>query len=322
MAHNLNIHNDRASMMYYGETPWHSLGTKLDKPATAEEAIKAAQLDYEVKKQSIYIKQPSAQKVETHFATVRMDTGAVLGVVGKQYEVIQNVDAFSVFDALVGKDEALYHTAGALGQGERIWILAKLPDYIKLGKSDIVDKYMLLVNSHNGWCSLKVKITPIRVVCENTLSFALRDQNNEVNIRHTKNAADRMEQAHKVLGLVNVVYKDLETIFERMSLRKLKEKDLLDYVKKLITDNEDGEVSTRRENDREKILELVEVGAGHELSTAKGTLWGAYNAATEFVDHIKPGRNGDDSRLASMWFGSGEKFKVKAFETAVELLKN
>ena len=172
MSHNLNQANGKAAMMYVGEVPWHGLGTKLDKPATAAEAIEAAGLNFTVEKWPMRTQRGSLP-VNNHFATVRTDTKEVLGVVGSRYEPIQNKDAFTAFDSLVGEGEAIYHTAGALGKGERIWILAKMPDYIRINGNDIVEKFLLLTNTHDGTSVVRVKLTPIRVVCENTLSIAL-----------------------------------------------------------------------------------------------------------------------------------------------------
>ena len=142
MSHNLNETNGRVSMMYVGEVPWHRLGTKLDRPATAAEAIDAADIGFQVERVPLAT-EPGRLSVETHFATVRTDTNQVLGVVGSRYVPIQNRDAFTTFDALVGEGEAIYHTAGALGKGERIWILAKLPDYIRVNGNDAVEKFLL-----------------------------------------------------------------------------------------------------------------------------------------------------------------------------------
>ena len=321
MSHNININNGKAAMFYVGETPWHKLGTRLDNPATSKEAIEAAGLDYAVEKVSLeaVVNLIDRKPVNNHFATIRTDTNDVLGIVGKRYTPIQNKDAFTFFDALVGQDEAIYHTAGVLGKGERIWILAKLPDYIRIGKDDLVEKYLLLTNSHDGSSLACAKLTPIRVVCQNTLSVALAGSDQEVRIRHTANAHTRLEQAYKLLGLSNVLYHQLEAIFNRMALTHISDKELVDYVKVLIPDNPDAEHQTRRERMRSTILELHESGTGAEMS--RGTLWGAYNAIAEYTDHIQ--RTKDTSaHLRSIWFGGGERFKVRAFALAGSMLRN
>ncbi len=320
MSQNLNIHNGRASMMYVGEAPWHKLGTPLPKLATSAEAIQAAQLDYRVEKKPIQamLNGKSRAPIHDHFATVRLDTGCVLGVVGSRYSVIQNRDAFAFFD-FVGKDEAIFETAGALGNGERIWVLARLPGFIKVRGKDIVKKYLLLTNSHDGTSLVRCKLTPIRVVCSNTLSTALSGSEVEARIRHTPNATENLVEAHKVIGLSNDLYDQLDYIFNRMALRRLTDKELLEYVETLMPDNDAAESTTRTENIRSAILNLHESGAGAELS--RGTLWGAYTALTEFTDHVQHSSN-PDRRLKSVWFGSGERLKQNAFVLAQKMLNN
>ena len=132
MAHNLSISNGEASMFYVGEPPWHGLGKRLQSPATAAEAIKAAKLNYEVMKcPLIAVHEDAALSVRGKFAIVRKDLWGqkecpVFGIVGKDYRILQNSEAFEFFDPIAGKGAAIYHTAGALGEGERVWILAKL----------------------------------------------------------------------------------------------------------------------------------------------------------------------------------------------------
>ncbi len=318
MSHNLFIKDGKANMFYVGETPWHKLGTKLEHPATAREAIQAAGLDYKVQLKPL-LTTINRKRVEVtgSFATVRMDNGTILGVVGNRYEPIQNKDAFTFFDAIVGDDEAMYHTAGVLGQGERIWILAKLPGYIRVNKEDIVSKYLLLTNSHDGSSLARAKLTPIRVVCNNTLSVALQGSEQEIGIRHTVNAKVRLEEAHKLLGLTNHLYEQLDTIFKKMALTKVTDKQLLDYVQTLIPSNPEAQYQTRNENIRDAILELHEVGQGAELS--KGTVWGAYNAVTEYTDHVQNSKD-SSKQLKSIWFGGGEKLKLKAFNLAQKII--
>ena len=307
-------------MFYVGSPPWHQLGVQLQNPATAQEAIQATGLDYKVKLKPVKtIVNRKHRIVPNTFATVRTDTSEVLGVVGSRYEPIQNKDAFSFFDALVGSDEAIYQTAGVLGKGERIWILAKLPSYIRIGKNDIVNKYLLLTNSHDGSAVVRAKLTPIRVVCSNTLSVALSGNEQEVRIKHTPNAVHRLREAHKLLGLSNHLYLQLDSIFNKMALKRITEKQLQQYVKTLIPSNPDAQHQTRNENIREAILELYESGQGADMS--RGTLWGAYNAATEYTDHVQSSRN-PNKQLSSMWFGSGEKLKLRAFALAQKMLTN
>jgi Domain of unknown function (DUF932) len=157
MAHNIYIDDGRASMMYAGEAPWHGLGTDVSQNVTAAEAISAANLDWEVAKLPLYATNGMhGVQVEGKYATVRADKLGkpdcrTFGIAGESYTPLQNKDAFAFFDTIVrDKKAAIYHTAGALGNGERIWILAKLPNSIRVAGKDIPDKFLLLSNSHNA----------------------------------------------------------------------------------------------------------------------------------------------------------------------------
>jgi phage/plasmid-like protein (TIGR03299 family) len=320
MAHDINEVNGKASMFYFGDVPWHGLGQKLEKPATAAEALIAANLDYTVEKRALYVMgtDKKMQVVKSRSAIIRTDTHDVLGTVGRKYTPIQNRDAFAFFDPLVDKDEAIYHTAGALGSGERIWILAKLPGYVKVNGKDLVDKYLLLYNTHDGTSTIRVKLTPIRVVCNNTLSCALTGSEQEVHIRHTANAQVRLDEAHKVLGLANDLYKQLDEIFSGMVLKKITNAELLAYVTALIPDNPNADKSTRTEHIREGVLELVENGKGN--APYRGKLWGAYNGVVEYVDYARGKSKAAEKRLNSVWFGTGDRLKKAAFDLAVKMI--
>jgi phage/plasmid-like protein (TIGR03299 family) len=321
MSHNLNFFNGRSSMMYVNEAPWHGLGQRLDHPATAEEAIEAANLDYTVVKKPLQAVINGKRRIDVpdYFATVRTDTQDVLGVVGSRYSPVQNRDAFGFFDSLVGQNEAIYETAGALNKGEKIWILARLPGYIKLLGRDVVQKYLLLYNSHDGSSMIRAKLTPIRVVCNNTLSVALAGMEQEVRIKHTPSALEKLEEAHKLLGLSNSVYDLLDTIFKRMALTKVTDKQLIQYVEALVPDNPESESKKRTENIRETILSLHQ--DVEDAKAIRGTAFGAYNAITEYTDHVIATKD-PNRRLNSAWFGSGERLKVKAFQLAQDMLLN
>ncbi len=321
MAHNLELdQNSQASMFFTGDVPWHQLGRRLSKPATAAEAMEAARLDYKVVKRPLkaIIHARHFADVPNAFATVRTDTNVVLGVVGSRYQPVQNKDAFNFFDPLVDRDEAIYHTAGVLGRGEKIWLLAKLPDYIKVGpKNDPVEKYVLLYNSHDGSSHIKVKMTPIRVVCNNTLTAALSGADAEVRIKHTASATDKLREAHKVLELTNQLYKELDYIFNRMALRKVTPTQLVEYCKTLVPDNAEAESNTRTENIRNQIIRLHDDTPSAAMH--RGTLFGAYNSITELVDHAQT--TDSSKHLRSIWFGgSGEQLKRRAYQLAESML--
>ena len=212
MAHNIhfNEQTDKHSFFSVKEKAWHGLGQIVDNYPTSAEAIRFAGLDYLVEKRPMLtvgktsnLSQEPLQtafreiRVPDYFATMHMDTEDILGVVGKDYEVVQNVDAFSFFDSIVGGDGIQFETAGALGKGERIFITAKLPDYMIIGKDDFIEQYLFLTTSHDGYGSITAAFTPVRIVCNNTLNAALRSCSNSIKIRHTANARERLDQAHK-----------------------------------------------------------------------------------------------------------------------------
>ncbi len=315
--HHLRIPRTPSPYPIVQPSPWQDFGTDLDNPATAREAIEFAGLDYTVVKKPMreFAEPNHPGDVSDHWVTVRTDTGEVLGIVDESYEPVQNRDAFAFFDTLVGSDEAIYETAGVLGRGERIWILAKLPGYIKVNRKDIVGKYLLLSNSHDGSSLVRVKLTPIRVVCNNSLTAALQGAG-EVHIGHTANAAEEMKQALSLLGLTNSLYEELGAIFNRMALTKITDKQLLDYVQTLVPDEGEGDDTGENKAIRDAFLALHESGQGADLS--RGTLWGAFNCVSEYTDHRMEGDPG--SRLESMWFGRGEQLKLKAFQLAGKMM--
>jgi phage/plasmid-like protein (TIGR03299 family) len=199
MAHEIAIVDGKASMMYTGEPPWHGLGTRLDAPATAAEAIVAAGLDYQV--ELARLATVDGIPVPQRKAVIRGDTQEPLGVVGNNYVPIQNRHCFNFLDAVVADGGLRYHSTGALGRGGRVWMLAKLPDVLRVGSTDdIVDRFLLLSNAHDGTASLRCFFTPIRVVCANTLALAHNNGRGEgVAIRHVGDLAGKVRQAQEVM---------------------------------------------------------------------------------------------------------------------------
>jgi len=296
-------------------SPWHNLGIELNHPKTARDAIKMAGLDYTVMKKPLKVETGSNQDT---YVTVRKDTDEVLGYVNSSYKPIQNIDAFTFFDALVAEKKAVYETAGVLGKGERIWILAKLPGHINVHGNDMVNKYLLLINSHDGSLHFRMKHTPIRVVCNNTLTSALQGAG-EVQFNHTPDAVSDLEQAVKMLELSDSLYEQLDSMFNFMAVTKITDDQLQEYVGAIIPDNEEGQNNARTENIRNSVFQLHESGRGSDL--ARGTLWGAFNSITEYADHVM--MDGDSAtRLNSILFGRGEQLKLKAFHLAKQFMHN
>ena len=245
MAHNLNFNEQTGKYNFFSvkEKAWHGLGQIVQDYPTSAEALKFAGLDYTVAKRKLFtydnnneiadddieMKTPEIE-VPNYFATIRTDNETILGVVGKDYQVVQNVDAFSFFDAIVGGDGIQYETAGALNKGEKCFITAKLPDYIKVGKEDLIEQYLFLTTSHDGSGSITAAFTPVRVCCQNTLNAALRYQSNAIKIRHTTNAKERLEDAHKLMGITNQLSNELEGIFNQWAKVRITDPE----VKKLI----------------------------------------------------------------------------------------
>lgn len=311
--------NENKRVFAVGQT-WHGLGKVVDNAVTAKEAIQLAQLDYPVIKRPLFV---DNREVENHIAVVREDTKNVLGIVSKKYEIIPNVNAFSFFDTVVGEGQAIYHSAGALGLGEKIWILAKLPNDILINKDDIVEKYLCLANSHDGKSALRLYFTPVRVVCQNTLNLSLQDAKNGISIRHSGNVGTKVDEARRILGISINYYNQFETLAKQFENIPMTTETVGNYFDKVLKINEDEkETSTRKENQKDELFQLFENGKGQKLGN-RHSLWKAYNAVTEYVDHFATIKNVDEvptNKLKSIWFGNGAKVKENAYNEAVALV--
>ena len=322
------------SMFYVGSdgVPWHGLGTRLDRPATAKEALEAAGLNWKVILRPIFT--DDGTPIRGRYATVRSDRGVlderrVLGVVGAGYTPLQNDEAFAFFDSIVGEGKAIYHTAGALGNGEQVWILAKLPKDVVVKGVDLVESYLLLSNGHDGLHAIRSTFTPIRVVCQNTLIAAFSQSDNVVYLRHTKNVKARFEQAHRLLGIATRYYEHLAEVADVMADKQVKTSELEEYLKRLLPMPKDGSIekdSTYIKNRRLEIVELFENGKGLNERGIARTAWSLYNAVVEWVDYVRPRRSRSQdpagSYVESILWGPGAELKSKAFELALELATN
>jgi phage/plasmid-like protein (TIGR03299 family) len=316
MSHNIEIKNGRASFAYAGETPWHRLGQKLKEAFDAKTAIKAAGLNFTVEKAAIQVAD-SKVIIPNRFAIRRTDTKDILGVVGKSYEPLQNSEAFAFFDGVFGKNKARYECAGVLGKGERIWLLAKLPGNFAVQGDDVIGKYLLLTNGHDGSEAVRARFTPIRVVCQNTLNAALRERSKEIYVMHHSNIKERLEIAGKLLKEAGIYFDEAQKTFKAFAGFKLSEQNRLAYFTQVVAETNKPltELSSVTRQKIEKLQELHETGKGTDLPKTRGTLWGAFNAVTEFVDHVQT-----ENSITYMATGAGAQIKTRAFAHAKELV--
>jgi phage/plasmid-like protein (TIGR03299 family) len=329
-----------AKPWWYGSSP--ELGIDLgSNPVTAEEMIAAAGMGWTVTPQPLFVGQnglPVLAEVPGYKALVRQDTGKVLGIKTNRYEPIQNSDAFSFFDAVVGEGQALYHTAGSLGDGEKVWILAKLPESITINGSDVVENYLLLANAHDGSFSFRMFFSPIRVVCNNTLNFALSTNENAKEGRgyrqthHTGvNTRLNADSARVAIGLASDFLRDFGKEATKMAQKAISADEITGLLQRLfplpktllLSDPKKTTLllpEPRRDlvapefgiifKKRDAVERLIHHGMGNENPAVAGTRWAALNGVVEFTDYLQ---GQDGKRTASLLFGNGQNLKQQAF---------
>jgi phage/plasmid-like protein (TIGR03299 family) len=334
VAHELFFENGKASMFYVDEPAWHGLGTRLEQPpATAEEAIEAAGLNWEVAKVPVYVSGIGRLfTLEHQYATVRKDhldhpDCHPFGLVGDKYQPLQNIDAFRFFDPLLQERDVRFETAGALGQGERIWVMVRFEQDISVG-SDVLQRYLLLSNRHDGRGSVTLKFTPIRVVCQNTLSAALFGEGRAFQVRHDRALHDRLKEARMLIQTIRDTYARLQAAFEDLRALVLKAdmlKTYLEAVFPLPSQPADESVRTRVLRNRSAAAHFAHYGKGNSTKDVRDTMWAAYNGVVEFVDHRKTNPRAadvNDSRLRYVWFGGGAVVKQRALVTALRMVES
>ncbi|MFD2943276.1 DUF932 domain-containing protein [Flavobacterium notoginsengisoli] len=333
MAHHIYFNEQTGKHSFFSvkEKPWHNLGQIVQDYPTSAEAITHAGLDFEVEKRRLFT--PSAPivtqddiisgrlDIKDYCSTVRTDTDTVLGVVGKDYHIVQNRDAFSFFDSIVGGDGILYETAGALGNGERIFITAKLPDYIRVGKDDLIEKYLFLTTSHDGSGSITAAFTPIRIVCANTLNAAMQSKTNTVRIRHTSNAKERLEQAHKVMGIADNLTANLEAVFNHWTKIRVTDKEFKKLIqhamapgKEVLKKLQEGKNEQLSACFNNMVDDAFEYGMSHptqQTTETKGTVFGVYNAVTGYFQNVRKYKSGE-AKLASILMGGTAQLRGQA----------
>lgn len=318
MAANIN------SMFYAGQKPWHDLGTKVEKELTAAEAIKAAGLDWTVSKWPIY--HPVTGEKTGYNMVMRDDTKKIFTAgMSDSFRPFQNSEAFQLADDIVATKEAKFHTAGALGEGEKVWMLAKLPKDIKIkGTNDVTEQFLLISNGHDGAGALKVLLTPIRVVCQNTLNAALggAKAKDVYSVIHYGNNTPRADRAREIIQLASKRFEDAGLIYNQLAAKVMQKAQVEAILGALIPLRNEGDEEDQafRVKHHDHIKALFEDNDGNAFPKIAGTGWAFYNAITRYVDFYKsPFGNLEKvapmaDRAGSMLFGADALLKRKALD--------
>ena len=336
------------TMAYAGEVPWHGLGVQVEDNLTPEEMLKVAKLDWTVSKRFMFTHttpeyneaDPEFMPVDGYHVLVRDSDQKAFGPCGPNFIPTQNQDAFTFFKKFTEAGDMKMETAGSLKEGQQVWGLAKLNDGFVLPGDDRVEGYMLVAVSHQWGKSNEIRFTPIRVVCNNTLTMAMGTKSGfgVFKMPHLRAFdGEIIIAAEEALGLASVKMKEYKQQAEFLTTKKYKKNDVVTFIADLLQpdllkDQKDLEkqsdirqIATRQSMVDEfkkapaLIYEALEAQPGANLASSKGTWWGAYNAVTFIVDH-KWGYD-RDSAIHNAWFGSRSKLKERALNKAIEYAK-
>ena len=272
------------SMFYVREKPWHGLGVAVKKAPTSADALVYAGLDWQVEQKDVYTQ--DGQLIAGYKANTRSTDSAILGIVSDRYKVVQNEEAFQFTDDLLGAG-VTYETAGALQGGRKVWMLAKMPlRYIIAG--DEIAPYMVVMNSHDGSSGIKVAMTPIRVVCQNTLNLALNSAKRIWTTKHTENVMSRVHEARETLLLAETYMSELGRGIDVLSRIKLPDKKVMEFMQEFFPVDADLPEAQRKNN--LKLLNDMKMRYfdAPDLSHVGKNGYRFINAVSDFATHADP----------------------------------
>lgn len=272
------------TMMYVRETPWHGLGTMVQEAPTSKEAIELAGLDWIVEGKPIF--DSHGNEIKGYKANVRNTDDSVLGVVSDKYKIVNNHEAFDFTDSLIGEG-VTYETAGSLRGGKTIWLLAKMPERDIVG--DKFDPYICFTNSHDGLGAIRVCMTPIRVVCNNTLNMALRSAKRSWSTRHMGDMNSKLAEARETLGLANEYLDNLAIVADKLANEKMTDGDVERALEMMYPVSEDM-TDRKKRNIEDAKNDITMCMMRPDLAQFINTKWGFINAVSDFIGHSDPAR--------------------------------
>lgn len=311
MAHNLEQRDGRASVVYVGETPWHTLGEKLDPGATVEEAFTKSRLNYPVQLGFIQARlsyDHTPVRADGYRAIMRGDNGAVLGVVSPRYTPVQNAELAALAQVFNTDGRVTVETMGVLGIGERVWIQARWSNPLELPGGDTLLPFLVITTSHDGRHPVSVFNSVTRVVCQNTLNAAFHDGKNHHTIRHTGDMRTKLLEVGRALGASDRAINEFGAYASFLQSKTVTVAEAEAFWLRLVPND-----SGRSKNIRTALADSFESAPG-----AQATRWGLVNAVSHYVDHKRAvrGAGGDTGRLTSALFGTGADIKTKALQLA------
>lgn len=307
---------------------WHRLGTVVDHAMTAEEALSIAHLDnWNVRKRPMTTTTEDGEtvKVPSAYAIMRDNpinqSQNILGTVGSRYTPIQNEEHTELLNALLHESQGQFETAGSLRGGREVFVTTKIPNTFNVGGVDPVDLYILAMNSHDGSTPFRFAVTPVRVVCANTMAAALKGARSVFTIRHTRGYRANIEAARQALGLSLAYADDFANEAEHMINETMNTDEFNAIVSQLypVPDAGAPDITIRRDRERrESLINLFE--ASPTATEITGTRWAGYQAITEYTDHIAPTQlnhwvnNEDSARSLRAVSPAITKLKANAFD--------
>lgn len=315
------------TMAYHGRTPWHGLGQKIDANEDIDEWRIAAGLDWHIQKRPVFyaIKNGNGkcepQVVKARFAHVRSDTQACLGIASNRFQLVQPEEIVEFYRDLLDNTDFRMETLGSLNGGAKLWALARYNDAINISGTDRVLPYLLLATANDGSMSTIGDFTSTRVVCNNTLSLAVGANGAKAAVRIPHSRCFDAAAVKAQLGLIDDRLSTFAADAQRLAQSHIHDRAVIQYFVDLYAKTDEkgnltNETTVKKTVD--KLVSLYRYGQGAELPSAHGTLWGALNAVTHFVDFDMRARN-DNNRFASAQLGQGKEIKRKAFDAALAL---
>ena len=345
MAHELEINADGSANMIWADTPcWHGLGTEMDPKKGAVEWMKAANLDWDVVKQPMFASLPNGENINVlgknggEYSVLVRDKGKntfdqddVFGPVGPEWVPVQNSEVFQFMERFCKAGKMQMETCGALKGGTEIWALAKFRDDFDIIPGDPMKGYLLFHSAHVWGKGNQVRLTPIRVVCNNTLTMAIGSSGRKAGgfrMPHTKAFDSEVQaSAEMALGLADEQIKQLQEAAAILSKTKATPEKVHEFIAKLyqpklipdmLAANDTNPIHTSFSPSSENVWEAINRAPGHDLYGSKGTWWGAFNGVTYHEDHMRISYTDQSNVLGSTWFGAGARRKDAALDLAME----